>query len=158
MKIKFTTLLLAFAMISSTALLSSCGKDDDNGGTGGGGGSTPKANSMTATIGTKILDPAQEPIVSFDAGSLSITANDKDQSTTLALYVDVNGSNSQPIGSVAFGNVQIGGDLYTGDGGTVKLTTNDKSNRIIEGTFTFSAKNSQQANIDVSGGSFYIKY
>jgi len=159
MKTKFTTLLLAIAMIGSTALLNSCKKDEDTG-SNSGGGSTAKANSVSATIGTKILDPAGEPVVSYDGsnGSLSITSNDKDQSTTLAIYFSVNDGNTQPIGNTAFGNVQVGGDLYTADGGTITLTTNDKANRIVEGTFVFSAKNSQQANLDVSGGKFYVKY
>lgn len=158
MKTKFTTLVLAIAMIGSTALLNSCKKDDDSG--SNGGGSTPKANSVGATIGTHVLDPAASPIVAYDAsnGSLSITSNDKDQSTTLALYFSVNGANEQQIGGTAFASVQVGGKLYDADGGKVTLTTNDKTNRIVAGTFVFSAKDSQQFNIDVSDGTFYIKY
>jgi len=160
MKTKFTTLLLALAMVGSSVMLNSCKKDDDPAGGGGGGSTTPKTNSIAATIGTDALDPATAPIVSFDGsnGSMSITSNDKDQSTTLAIYFSINGGNSQSIGGTAFANVQSGGKLYTADGGTITLTTNDKSNRIVEGTFVFSAKDTQQFNIDVSGGSFYIKY
>lgn len=160
MKTKFTTLLLALAMVGSTVLLNSCKKDDDTGGTSGGGGTNTTPNSMTGVIGTKILDPAGLPVFTYESsnGSLSITTNDKDQSTTLAIYLNVNSGNDQAIGSAAFGNVQIGGDLYTADAGSIKLTTNDKTNRIIAGTFSFSSKNSQQANIDVSNGKFYIKY
>ncbi len=161
MKTKFTTLLLALTMVGSTVLLNSCKKDDDTGSSsGGGGGTSPQENSIAATIGTHVLDPAGLPIVAFDAsnGSLSITSNDKDQSTTLALYISVDGANEQQIGGTAFASVQVGGKLYDADGGKVTLTTNDKTNRIVAGKFVFSAKDSQQFNIDVSDGSFYIKY
>ncbi|MDX5321177.1 MAG: hypothetical protein LPK49_08935 [Bacteroidota bacterium] len=161
MKTKISTFLLAAVLLGSTALFSSCGKEEEPG--TGGGGSTPKANSLTATIGTKILDPVAAPTVVYEAGTgnLNITVNDKDQVTTLAIYFNVNQGNSLTFGSTAFGNVQTSATsegLYTADGGTITLTTNDKANRIAEGTFSFSAKNLQQANVDVSNGKFYVKY
>lgn len=161
MKMKISTYLLAFTLMGSVSLFSSCSKDDDNGGSSSGGNT--KANSMTATIGTKILDPAAAPTVVYEAGTgnLNITVNDKDQVTTLAIYFSVNEGNSLTFGNNAFGNAQTSNTtegLYTAAGGSLTLTTNDKTNRIVEGTFNFSAQNVNQANLDITNGKFYIKY
>jgi hypothetical protein len=159
MKTKMNTYLLTFALLGSALVLNSCGKEDDPDNTGGG----PKANYVQATIGTKAIDPVGAPIVNFDNGTLDFTVLDKDQVTTLAVYVDINGANTQSFagGSSAFANVQISSTtegLYTADGGSITMTTNDKANRIVEGTFAFSAKNTNSQNIDVSNGKFYLKY
>lgn len=158
MKTKFNSFLLAFALIGSVFTLNSCNPDGDDPGT-----NQPKTNFVSATIGTKAIDPAGAPIVNFTGSTLDFTINDKDQVTTLAIYVDVNAANTQSFasGGTAFANVQISSTtegLYTADGGNITLTTNDKANRIVEGTFVFSAKNSNFQNIDVSNGKFYIKY
>lgn len=158
MKTKIHSFLLAFALVGSMVVLNSCGNDDDDNPT-----TPPKTNFVSATIGTKALDPASAPLVNFDNGTLDFTVLDKDQVTTLAIYLDVNGPNSQSFsdGMYAFANVQTSGTtkgLYTADGGSITLTTNDKTNRIVEGTFVFSAKNEDMQNIDVSNGKFYIKY
>lgn len=158
MKTKINSFLLAFALLGSVVVLNSCNKDEDDPGT-----NQPKTNFVSATIGTKAIDPAGAPIVNFSGSTLDFTINDKDQVTTLAIYVDVNGANSQSFagGGTAFANVQTSSTtegLYTADGGTITLTTNDKANRIAEGTFAFSAKNTNFQNIDVSNGKFYIKY
>ncbi|HCS19537.1 MAG TPA: hypothetical protein DIW47_03055 [Bacteroidetes bacterium] len=158
MKTKINSLILAFALVGSVALLNSCNKDDEDPGT-----DQPKTNFVSATIGTKAIDPAGAPIVNFTGSTLDFTVNDKDQVTTLAIYVDVNSTNTQSFsgGGTAFANVQVSNTtegLYTADGGSIILTTNDKANRIVEGTFAFSAKNTNMQNIDVSNGKFYIKY
>lgn len=165
MKTKMNTYLLTFALLGSAFMFNSCEKGDDTGNTGGV--TPPKTNSVSAQIGSKILEPSGLPLVNFESGTgtLDFTVYDKDQVHTLAIYLDVNGGNGQSFasGGTAFANVQTSSTtegLYTSDGGSLTLTTNDKTNRIVEGTFSFSAKNinSPPDNINVSGGKFYIKY
>ncbi|MBI1222621.1 MAG: hypothetical protein GC180_08465 [Bacteroidetes bacterium] len=161
MKMKISTLLLAFALLGSSAMLSSCKKNDDN---NGSNSNTPaKDNSLTAIIGTKIVDPSGLPTISYEAdkGILTATVYDKDQVTTLALTMQLDQGNTLAFGSTAFGNVQTSSNtdgLYEAVDGNVNLSTNDRTNRIAEGTFSFSAQNLNSAKINVTSGKFYIKY
>lgn len=160
MKTKINTYLLAFVLLGSTLALNSCKKDEDP----DDGNNPPKTNSVSAVIGTEALDPAAAPIINFESGTgtLNFTVNDKDQVTTLAIYLNVNGPNTQSfVGGDAYGHVQTSTateGLYEADGGTLTLTTNDKTSRIVEGTFVFSAKNINKENLEVSNGKFYLKY
>lgn len=165
MTTKISTHLIALVLLSSTLLLNSCGKDGDDPKNDGGDPIVPKTNFVEAVIGTDPIDPSGLPEIDYEASttSLEFAVFDKNQVTSLSIYIDISGPSTQSFGpnGTAFANVQTSSTtqgLYSSDGGTIVLTTNDKTNRIVEGTFNFSAKNTDNFNIDVSGGKFYIKY
>lgn len=159
MKIKLNHYLFAFALTCMSLGLGSCSKSEDE-----GGDDTPKANFVEVTVDGKKFDPVGAPLFSFDAtsGSFDVSIKDNDQVSALALYFNVNAGNTQSFGSGdCYGNVQLStfnDGLYTATNGTLTLTTNDKSARIVAGTFSFTATNTEMETISVTGGKFYVKY
>lgn len=160
MKIKLNYLLFAFALTMMSFGFSSCSKDEDDPGAGG----TPKANFLDASVNGKKIVPIGAPIFTYDAntGNFDMLVKDNDQVSSLAVYFNVNGGNTQNFGSGdCYGNVQtstFNDGLYSATSGTLNLTTNDKSGRVVAGNFTFTAVNSEMETVSVTGGNFYIKY
>ena len=164
MKRKLHTYILALLAVGSLSL-GACSKDDDGGGGSGGsggGGGTGKTNNLEATIDSKAFNYSSM-VATYEAstGFLDVTAYDKDQVTTVSLYIDLNGPTTQTIGSDAFGNVQVSSTtegLYQGTSGMLTITSNNKTAKTVEGTFEFQAVNSNQASINITGGKFYVDY
>ena len=161
MKRYSTTLFFALLAVGSMTLFSSCSKDNDD---NGGGGNKPKANSVSATVGGKALNTATI-IADYDAadGILDITANSSDQVTVVSLNFDINGASTQSISvsGPAYGFAQTSATtqgLYAGETGSIVLTNNDKNAGTVEGTFSFTGRNSENATVNVENGTFYIKY
>jgi hypothetical protein len=156
MKRHFTQFILAVVAIGSIGL-GSCNKSEDD--PAGGGGT--KSNSMTATLGSKALN-TETIIAEYDQnGYIDITANDKDQATAVSINFDVNGASTQTVGGTFYPAVQLSPTiegLYIGETGTITLTTNDKAAGIVQGTFSFNCRNSENKTIQVTGGTFYVKY
>lgn len=159
MKIKLNHYLFAFALTCMSLGLGSCSKTEDE-----GGSDTPKANFVEVTVNGKKFDPVGAPIFSFDAGTgnFDVSIKDNDQVSVLAIYFNVNGGETQNFGTGdCYGNIQtstFNDGLYTATNGTLTLTTNDKSARIVAGTFSFTAINSEMETANVTDGKFYVKY
>lgn len=156
---KNITLLLSILFVG-VFTFSSCSKDDEPG-TGGGGTTKTEAisfklNGTDFSVGTFVQD--------FDETSkfIELTANGSDQVTVLSMFLDVNGDGNLDVTDPLEASItlQIGSDLYVGKSGSVVITGNDKTNRTIEGTFSFVTTDNAQTPTDftISEGKFYAKY
>jgi len=167
MKTKFT-LLFSMLMIGSAVILSSCGKDDDPSTGGGGGDNTP-----IETISFEI-DGAAFDLGSFtqdfesSTGYLSLLASSNNQTTQLSIVLSTNDGDNLTVGNISEVSIALqegsnAEQLFEGKSGSITLTKNNKSGKIIEGTFTatLSNENANPTTVEtrqITNGKFYATY
>lgn len=99
------------------------------------------------------------------SGKINVIGTSPDASKTVGLYIPETASE----GTYNLGNpllsdyaAQYNADSQTflvASSGTLKITTHDRSNKIIEGTFSFEAAEfAGTAAASLTGGSFYVTY
>ncbi|MCB0556907.1 MAG: hypothetical protein KDD02_25395 [Phaeodactylibacter sp.] len=98
-------------------------------------------------------------------GQLNISGTSTDASRTVALFIpsditpgdyDLDDPFSSDYAAQYNPNSQT---TLMADGGALKITTHDKVNKVIEGTFSFEASEFiGPASASLTGGSFYLKY
>lgn len=157
---KTFTFILSVLVIGASLSLTSCSKDDDD---SSGSGSTPKTESISFKlngadfkVGTFVQD--------YDETSkyVELTANGDDQVTVLSMYLATTRGNNldvtEPLDVSV--NLQISGDLYSGSTGAVTISSIDKTNRTIEGTFSFDVSDGKQTptTFSITEGKFYATY
>ncbi len=155
------TLFSLFLATMSLAMLSSCSDDDSGSAGSGNNNNNTQKNFLEAKInGTDFSQGTLS--IDFDETSkfLEVTANSSDQVTIISLFMNVNGDDSLSVSDIneVSAQLQIGPDLYQGEAGSIVITKNDKTGRILEGTFNYTARNLSNDTKEITAGKFSAKY
>lgn len=120
----------------------------------------PQVNEFTAVIdGTPMSGPTTNGTITVGVMNISGSASGYQISLSFAADLDP-GTYDIPAGGVAatVNNASVNPPLYTATSGSLVITSHDKTNKIIIGTFSFSSDNGASSVIEVTDGTFNMSY